>query len=132
MSALNGIAWDGFFDDIEPLDGDGSTSVRAKGNSALLHGGESMLGEQFETGNSTVNKLPVGTVFVKVDDRVLEIVELPAKKDFQPGDRVDTPHGPGTVVRLSSQPLTRGVIYVTDSDSVVRSASVDSLDSINW
>ena len=112
----------------------------------------SLIGQRTNTWNEFINTLPVGTILeVKALDaengaevEVLDVLteELPSaeSQSFHPGDRVNTKYGAATVVGVSSRlqvnkssgsELTDGtVLYVADSDPVVRRAHSGDLSAL--
>lgn len=120
-------------------DSDGLSNPAMPAVNSFDSGEKSMVGTQFNTGNSTVRSLPEGTVLGVVGLGRLEIIDIPTVslgvEDFNEGDRVVTSHGPATVVRLSVRfkglegfdPATQ-ILYVADEDSVVRRADVSDVE----
>ena len=102
------------------------------------------MGKKFTTGNSTVAGLGVGSILRVSGKGELEILdggsndpffgfdEEPEVESYEVGDSISVEgHGAGTVVKLTSRTArllnaadgeTDDVIYLTDSDYVVRSA----------
>lgn len=125
-----------YYDDYDDYD-DGCND---HSNSAESYGEESnmsaQVGAQFKTGNSTVANLAEGTVLRVAGPGTLEIVEVPVA-EFEAGDRIQTHHGPSTVVRLSSRlgelegfdPETQ-ILYVSDDSTVVRRINKDSVSAL--
>lgn len=87
------------------------------------------VGTSFTTGNSTVAKLPVGSILEVTGDGQLEVLDVPEDEvALEAGDVINTKYGTATVVRVSSQVSVthqRGddaVFYVADEDPVFRVA----------
>lgn len=109
-------------------------------NQTLSYKEGTQMGQTFNTGNSVVRTLPVGTLLevsgygqlsvVEADKDVIQPVE-----DLQEGDRITTKHGPSTVVRLTNR-LSEidlegyDVLYIADDTSVVRVANYEDVEVI--
>ena len=87
------------------------------------------IGDRFSTGNEHINQMDPGTILLVTGGGWFEVVDLP-QVEINPGDRINTKYGPATAVRLSSRPLNKDVIYVADSDPVVRSAWREKVEPI--
>lgn len=113
-------------------------TVRAQegniGNSADLpsHEEDSIMaisqGYRFETGNSIVAQLPVGSVLKVVGSHLVEVVEVP-KVLLKPGDRFTSKYGPATVVgittrdnfnEVAAEHAAGRIFYIADGTNVVR------------
>lgn len=118
-----------------------NATILQSSNSAGKQGGASgevkvmSYGQTFETGNSTVAGLPVGSTFQKVGSRTLQVTSVPklTVNDIHPGDRINTKYGEATVVGLSSRfgslsgfnPAEQELYIADGSDKVRRINAAD-------
>lgn len=96
------------------------------------------VGYSFSTGNAVIRTLKPGTKLVVTGPGTVQI-EGKSVADLEPGDRINTKHGPATVVRFTDRfnvegeivdALENGVLYVADADPVVRVAPLSAVSVI--
>ena len=115
--------------------------------SAMSGVNSSLIGQRTTTWNKFINTLPEGTILEVVnqspeDGAEVEVLDVltdpPAEvKSFAPGDRINTKHGPATVLRLTNRldaeqaGMEDGdILYLADGTNVARVAQREEVSAL--